>query len=71
MSKTKEYALKKNYKIDKKMTLEIERKLRLSRKIPVTIRIPEDVIESFKKKAGKEGKYQQIMREILIEAAKR
>ena len=71
MSKAKEYAKEMGYKIDEEMTRELERKLRLSKKKSVTIRLPEEVIELFKKMAGDEGKYQQIMREVLIEAAKK
>ena len=58
-----------SYAVDKEMTLNIQRKIRLSKKKMVTIRLPEDVIDSFKTMAGKDGKYQQLMREILIEAA--
>jgi predicted DNA binding CopG/RHH family protein len=53
------------------MTLELERKLRLSKKKSVTIRLPEEVIDSFKEMAGNDGKYQQLMREVLIQAAKK
>jgi predicted DNA binding CopG/RHH family protein len=71
MSKAKEYALKKNYKVDEEMTREFERKLRLSKKKSVTIRLPEEVINAFKKMSGEDGKYQALMREVLIEAAKK
>lgn len=70
MSKAKEYALKKNYKVDEEMTQEFERKLRLSKKKSVTIRLPEEVINTFKRMSGEDGKYQALMREVLIEAAK-
>lgn len=69
MSKARKYAEKMKYSIDEEMTNEIQRKMRLSKKKSVTIRLPEDVIEFFKKEAGDHGKYQQIMREILVEAA--
>ncbi len=71
MSKAKKYAKKMKYTIDDEMTLELERKLRLSKKKSVTIRLPEKVINSFKKMAGNDGKYQQLMREVLIEEAKK
>jgi len=71
MSKAKEYVKKKNYKVDEEMTREFERKLRLSKKKSVTIRLPEEVINTFKKMSGEDGKYQALMREVLIEAAKK
>jgi predicted DNA binding CopG/RHH family protein len=69
MSKVKKYAQEMDYKIDEKMTLDFE--LRLSKKRSVTIRLPEEVINAFKKMSGDDGKYQALMREILIEAAKK
>lgn len=69
MSDTRNYAEKMGYTVDEEMTLDIQRKIRLSQKKMVTIRLPEDVIESFKTMAGEDGKYQQLMREVLIEAA--
>lgn len=71
MSKIREYAEKMNYKIDEEMTLDFERKLRLSKKKSVTIRLPEEVIKAFQKMSGEDGKYQALMREVLIEAAKK
>ncbi|MBT3235765.1 MAG: hypothetical protein HN353_07425 [Bdellovibrionales bacterium] len=68
MDRLRKYARKQGYEVDEKMTLEFQRQLRLSKKKAVTIRLPEEVIEEYKKLAGDEGKYQAIMREILIEA---
>ncbi|OUR96566.1 hypothetical protein A9Q84_09460 [Halobacteriovorax marinus] len=71
MSKAREHAKKKNYKVDEEMTKEFERRLRLSKKKSVTIRLPEEVISAFKRMSGEDGKYQALMREVLIEAAKK
>lgn len=70
ISKLKKYALEKGYNVDEEATEEHLRRLTLSNEKSVSIRLPIDVIEEYKKKAGKNGKYQALMREILIDSLK-
>ena len=70
MSKSREYAKEKGYVVDEESTIEFKQRLRSMNKKSVTIRLPQEVIEAFKRKAGKNGKYQALMREVLIDSLK-
>ena len=70
MSKARNYAKQQGYNIDEEATAEFKQRLRSLNKKPVTLRLPEEVIDAFKKKAGENGKYQALMREVLIDSLK-
>jgi predicted DNA binding CopG/RHH family protein len=70
MSKARKMAQQLGYQVDEEKTAEFRRRLRAANKKAVTIRLPQEVIEAFKKKAGEDGKYQALMREVLIDSLK-